>query len=143
MLYLGKDTGKQVIVAGERGAVVDPETGELCFPAMVCNNPQCPARTSPDEPVLFIQPDPAYYVQPDGALGFDPRRAPKSWVIEGCPYCWQLRKPGETPAQKRQYLEWVQRYVLPETAAKQKLLDEEYKRRVEWEELNPARKTAR
>ncbi len=54
-LYLKEDSLEHVATEGCQGtAYVDPSDGHICWPAMVCENPQCPARTAGGQPVLLL-----------------------------------------------------------------------------------------
>ena len=103
-VYLTEKTHKRVIAPTGRGLFwVDAETGETCWPALYCTNPDCPGRRE-GEPLLFIEPD----------------------ANHACPHCMAKRKLAtEPPAVRQQYINWVQTYVLPETAEKLKPLDAE------------------
>ena len=69
-VYLTVKSHKQVSAPGGKGSFVDNETGELCWPALCCNNPDCPGRTS-EGPYLFIDPDPGIYLKADKTVGYD------------------------------------------------------------------------
>ena len=144
VLYLTAETGKEVVSPSNRGVFVDEETGELCFPAYVCLNPDCPGEKKADRPFLFIHRDVLLRAGPDGELvwdeipaGKDPMAHIKSlggFLNPTCPACWKIRKPqSETPAQKQQYINWAQPYNSPETAKRLEELEQEYQRRAEAE----------
>jgi len=136
-LYLTAKTHKRVIAPMSKGMFVDAETGEICWPALACNNPDCPGRKA-GEPFVFIEPDAGSYVKPDGSIGYDPARAAAERVVGPCPQCAKIRDPRtETNAQRQQYISWVRPYVLPETAERMKQLDEELHRRVLFERRQP------
>ena len=132
--YFSAKTHQRVIAPAGKGIFVDEETGEICWPALVCNNPDCPGRQG-DEPLLFIEPDSAYYVKPDGTVGYDAARAKAERHRAGpCPECARKRDPRtETAEQRQRYIDWVKPYVLPDTAARMKQLDEEFQRRIRME----------
>ncbi|MHC4179350.1 MAG: hypothetical protein ACYSWU_17695 [Planctomycetota bacterium] len=130
-LYFTAKTHKRVMAPMSRGMFVDEQTGEICWPALACNNPECPGRKE-DEPLLFIEPDAAVYVKPDGSVGYNPGRAAAGARPSGpCPECLKTRNPQtETIEQRQRYIAWVRPHVLPETAARMKQLDEELQRRI-------------
>ena len=108
-VYLTEKTHKRVIAPTRFGLpFVDPESGETCWPALYCTNPDCPGRRE-GEPLLFIKTDANY----------------------ACPHCIAKRKlAAETEAVRQQYANWVRPYVLPETAEKLKQLDAERQKRI-------------
>ena len=139
-LYLTAKTHKRVIAPMSKGMFVDADTGEICWPALACNNPDCPGRKA-GEPFVFIEPDAGAYMKPDGSIGYDPARARAAAaerVLGPCPQCAKIRDPRtETDAQGKQYISWVQPYVLPETAERMEHLDEELHRRILFERRQP------
>jgi hypothetical protein len=117
MLYLTAKTGAQVTAEGDKGVFVDEKTGELCWPAKVCNNPSCPGRGPSGEPYLFIAPDPGIVLNADGSIGYD---RSKEKVLDNnyglCPKCLTIRSlSAETNADRKRYADFVQTYVLPES----------------------------
>lgn len=132
-VYLTSQTGTRVVAPSGKNPHLDPKTGEVAWLALSCTNPDCPGR-SDEEPFLFISPNTGVRVMPDGSFTSDPRKgqsfavapnAPFILTPHGCPKCVTLRKLGsESAAVKQQYNNWVQPYVLPETAEKMKKLDE-------------------
>ena len=133
-LYFTAQTHQRVIAPADKGLFVHEPTGELCWPALVCNNPDCPGRKA-NEPLLFIEPDMGVYVKADKTIEYDATRARAATGAAGpCPACAKLRRPAsEPPAQRQQYVDWVRPYVLPETAAAGAKLDEELRRRIRYE----------
>jgi len=131
-LYLTHDSWTRVIAPGDSGVFIDKGTGEICSPALMCANPNCPGRTG-DEPFVFIAPDPCYFIEADGTLGYDPDRATEAESMLGyCPECLAARRPeAETDAQRQQYVNWVQPYVLPKATERMRELDEELRQREE------------
>lgn len=132
-VYMTGKSRKRVIAPRSRGAFVDEQTGELCWPALACQRPECPGRGSDGEPYLFISPDPAMYAKPDGTIGVDPTRTgdggPESRGL--CPKCWEERNPdAETEEQRQQFVNWVKPYELPETKERLKELEAERQRRL-------------
>jgi hypothetical protein len=126
------ETGDRITAPKGKGAFVDEKSGKLAWPALACNRPDCPGRSSGGQPQLFIAPDPAMYVGPDGKIALDPKRDTGPQPQFGqCPACWKQRNPAaETAAQQQQYRAWVAPYVLPETAERLAELEAERKRRV-------------
>lgn len=132
-LYFTAETRKRVRAPAGKGVFVHEESGEICWPALVCNAPDCPGRTADGKPFVFIAPDPCICIKPDGTLGYDPARASLDKNPSGaCPECLKIRNLStETDQQRRRYIEWVRPYVLPETARRLKELEEEQQRRRE------------
>jgi hypothetical protein len=129
-VYFTAKTHKRVIAPASKGLFIDEQTGEVCWPALACHNPDCPGRKG-DEPLLFIEPDAGVYAKPDGTIGYDRARAAKQSVVAGCPECLKKRNlSAETPEQRARYISWVKPYVLPETAARLAELDELLQRRI-------------
>ena len=125
-LYLTGDTSKEVVDSGSKGIFVDPESGEICFEAKECHNPDCPGLSG-GKKYLFIDADPTVVITPDGKIGADPSKMDPN-AIGGCPKCLEKRTPAsETPEQKQQYIKWSQPHVLPETAKRLEELDAELK----------------
>jgi hypothetical protein len=107
-LYLTAKTHARVIAPKSKGTFKDPATGEDCWPAMQCTNPDCPGRTE-KEPVLFTPFDVSAH--------------------QGCPACAKKRNLArESAAEKVKYLKFVQPYELPEIRDRLKVLEEEFKR---------------
>ena len=136
-LYLNAKTKKRVLTPKSQVNFVAKDTGEICWRAFECRNPNCPAKAVNPDLFLFITPDPAVYIKPDGTLGFDEGKANGAIQQEttgSCPECLKIRNlESESSATRERYASYVQPHVLPETAKRLKELDEEYKRRVEWE----------
>ena len=133
-MYLATKSHKQVIAPGGRGVFIDPETGEVCWPALVCNNPNCPGRRN-GEPFLFCEADPGVYVKSGKTLGYDMAASQAAPHLgTGCPRCAANRNfATETAEVRKQYINWVQPYVLPETAEKMKQLDAELQKRAAYD----------
>lgn len=134
-LFLGVETGRRVIAPGDRGVFVDPESGEVCWRALACRAPNCPGRSPDGTDLLCIEADASFFRKPDGSLGIDPARSQgRPRRLGFCPKCNEIRDPAtETAADAERYSQWVQPYVLPETAARLAALDDEMQRRVELE----------
>lgn len=139
-LYLTAGSGKKITAAATKGVFVDGESGELCFPAYVCTNPECPGSQGDGQPFLFIHRDVMLRVGPGGEIVRDemPQGRNPVDVIESrggfanptCPACWEVRRGRpETQAMKQQFVEWAQPYTLPVAAARKKELEDEYQRK--------------
>jgi len=106
-LYLTKKTHTRVVAPKTKGMFTDPATGEECWPAMQCTNPDCPGRTE-KEPALFLPFDVSAH--------------------QGCPACAKKRNIArESAAEKAKWLKFVQPYELPEVRERLAALDAEYK----------------
>jgi len=139
-IYLSADTGKRLKAPASRGVFVDRTTGELCFPAYQCDNPACPGRQGGDQPFLFIHRDVMLSVGKDGEIVREDMPAGQNPVAvitsrggfsdPTCPACWAARRGGAAAAaEAKQFLEWAQPHVLPESALRRKQLEEEYRQR--------------
>jgi hypothetical protein len=139
-LYLTAETGKEITAPANKGVFVDEETGELCYPAYMCANPDCPGKKSGDRPFLFIHRDVLLRAGFGGKVvrdeippGEDPVKfikSPSGFLAPTCPACWEVRKArSETPAQKQQFIDRARPYDLPKTAKRMKELEQEYKLR--------------
>jgi len=107
-VYMGLKTGKQIVASASKGVFTDPETKDEFWPAMECTNPDCPNRRD-KEPSLFV--------------------LPRSEVQRGCPHCLKNRSlKKESAEEKAKYESFVRPYVLPETVARSKELDDEFQR---------------
>ena len=107
-LYLTEKTHKEVIAPAKLLTPLDPETGERCFPALTCHNPDCPGKQQAPggRPYLFVSSSMHMQVQ--------------------CPACAEAHDPStRTPAEHKQYRAWVKSYTLPDSAARLRQLDEE------------------
>lgn len=139
VLYLTADSGREVRAPATRGIFVDEATGELCFPAYQCGDPDCPGRKAEDRPFLFVHRDVMLRAGPDGAVvrdafpaGQDPVafiRSRGGFPDPTCPACRE--RPGGRPdaVGGARDADWVQPYTLPETAARRSQLEEEYQRK--------------
>lgn len=124
-LFLTESSRKRVV--GNRlqfPGFVDEETGERCFVAYVCNNPDCPARGEDGQPNLFPQGGSAYGAA-FAAL------SKEQTLGNVCPDCVAVRDlPSETDQQRSQYRNWVKCYVLPEEREYHEALDKENRYRI-------------
>jgi hypothetical protein len=131
-LYLTAETNARVIAPIEKGAFVDEKTGELCWPAKVCTNPDCPGRGPAGEPFLFITPITGVVANADGTVGYDASKEQTPDNYYGnCPQCLKKRNlPAEDDAVRKKYADFVQLYVLPETEKLRKEFAEKRQARV-------------
>ncbi len=134
-LYFTAITQKRITAPATIGPFVDKETGEICWPALECINPQCPGRAADGSPFLFISPDNPYVAKPDGtAVPGNPD--PKTVRPTGgqCPQCFKIRNRNtESAAVKQKYINMVIQHVLPESQARAKELEQERLKRYEFE----------
>jgi len=145
VLYLTAKTHKEVVRPKIRSQnlqdLVDKETNELMWEALVCTNPACPGKSkaTADRPYIFINPDPMFDVNPDGTIKppdativgqqYELERERRGGFSEPtCPECKKNRPKTETAAEHARYVNFVKEYVLPETANRNKELDEELKK---------------
>jgi len=139
-LFLTAETHKEVIAPGNQGTFVDEKTGELCWPAYTCENPDCPGEEKNGRPHLFIHSDPLVKVGSDGEILYTEAPAGQppdeyivaqgGFLVPTCPACLKNRKlETETDKERQKYLNWVKPYILPKTLKRQKELDEELSRR--------------
>lgn len=140
VLYLTAESGARITAPATRGVFVDEGTGELCYPAYTCVNPDCPGGKSGEQPFLFIHRDVMLRAGPGGTVvrdEFPPGRNPLE-VIESrggfanptCPACWEQRRGvAETPARRQQFVEWARPYTLPRTEVRRRQLEAEYRRK--------------
>lgn len=128
-------SGKPVSTTLNRGIFLDVDSGEICFPAVACYNPDCP-EGSPEEPYLFFIDDPSVMLSADGKLDIDMNAeirssdpAVEALLAGHCPACLGTRKPGqESRTDWDDYSRFVRPYMPPETRAKMRELDQERKR---------------
>ena len=156
-LYLTGKSLKRVVAPTSRGIFVDDETGEICWPALGCYNPDCPDRGAHGEPYAFIAANALAYVAEDGSIAY---RQPKplqpdvgqfsssdktgemyardpSLLGHVCPACIEVRDlASETDADRRRYQRWIRPHELPETTERLRELNEERRRRIVWERAN-------
>ncbi|MCG8587625.1 MAG: SH3 domain-containing protein [Pirellulales bacterium] len=107
-LYLTEKTHKEVIAPAKLLTPVDPETGEKCFPALTCYNPDCPGKSDAtgERPYLFTTSAAHMKVQ--------------------CPACARSHAPAtRTLAERARYRAWIKPYRLPESAARLEQLEAE------------------
>ncbi len=99
---------------------IDQASGELCWPALECQNPICPGKGENGKIFMFIFPDPSFYLKPDKTIGFDMAKAKAAGTTnrgQSCPKCLTKRTLSlETQETREQYANYVRPHVLPETA---------------------------
>lgn len=139
-MYLTQKTLKRVIRPGNVSApFVDRETGELCWPALICTNPACPGQGQEGFPYLFIHSDPLISVSSQGEPVYPQVGAGQAYssmvAAAGgfpdptCPACYEKFRRGrtETPEEKDRYANYVREYELPEAAQRRADLDNGWK----------------
>ena len=129
-LYLTDKTNQRVIATGGKGRFWDEKTGEVCWPALCCNAPDCPARQADGTPFIFIMPDPGMKSKPDGTVDYDLNLAKAGRIPwDGfCPRCWEAKNlKALSPAQRQPYIEYVKIYELPESLKRRAELEAELK----------------
>lgn len=140
VLYLTEKTGRRLIRPDGKDYFIDKDNGEICWRAIECQNPNCPAKASNGSLHLFISPDPTVILNSDGTLGFNIDRAKNADQLEqggGCPECLKIRNlDSESTDIRDQYASYVRYHILPKTVKRLEELDEEYEHRVEWEKEN-------
>jgi len=131
VLYLTED-GREIIAPSNRfRAVVDPKTNKLAWAAWQCDNPNCPGKGKHGRPFLFPRRDPFVFVKEDGTVGCRQPESKKDielfeeYAVATCPACSKTE---------------VRQYVLPESAARLKELEEAHKRRIDQLERRKNRK---
>jgi hypothetical protein len=138
-LYLTAETYKEVVAPANKGVFVDADTGELCWAAQQCHNPECPGRED-GNPFLFIIPLAGVTATAQGTVasesmppkpGLVPPSPPGSRSSGNglCPACLKERNmAAETPEQRQQYINWVRPHVLPEAAEQKKQIEQQRKK---------------
>jgi len=139
-LFITAQTRKRITAPGNKQFFIDKESQEICWRAMICFNPKCPALKTGGKPPIFINPNPSVFIKADGTIGQAPARAlkaAKAGPLVACPECLKTRTVNsESREAKEKYLSWVQPYVLPETAKHIKELEAEQKSRSEIDNAN-------
>ncbi len=137
-VYLTEKTKQQVEVPINRPVFVHESTGELCYPALTCQNPDCPGSKGDDSPPdLFIHSHPLMSAGADGTIQWatiPPGRIPADYIesLGGhsqptCPACLKQRNlDSETDEQQKQYHQWVVNYLPPKSAKRAEKLKQEY-----------------
>ncbi|MFT5128977.1 MAG: hypothetical protein ACI8W8_002597 [Rhodothermales bacterium] len=128
-------SGKRVTAPLNNGIFLDSESGEICFPAVACHNPECPDGSS-TEPHLFIIDDPSVVLTADGRVGTNMNAeirssepAVEALLTGHCPACIGSRDlTRESRAEWDDYSRFVRPYMPPETQSKMRRLDAERKR---------------
>lgn len=138
-LYLTA-TGEEVIAPAVLGdVVIAPGSRQPAFRAYVCTNPACPnhGREVNGHPFVFAWPDPLWRIDDQGRLEYEVVENRMAEIVRRggsaeptCPGCRTRRDPGqETAAERQRYRDWVVYYELPESAARSRELDAEYRAR--------------
>jgi len=132
-LYMTHPSHRRITASTGRGVFVDPESGELAWPALACHRPECPGRGRSGQPYLFISPDSTLYAAADGTIAADVSRSASLSHHDGqCPMCKTQRRPGaETPQQRQQYIDWVRPHVLPAAAQRMVELERQRQHRIQ------------
>lgn len=134
-LFFTAQSRRRITAPGNKQFFIDNESKEICWQALTCINPRCPALKSGGKPPVFINPNSSVFIKPDGTIGQDPARAmkaAKAGPLIACPECLKIRNvKNESHDSKEKHLSWVQPHVLPETAKRIKELEAEQKSRTE------------
>lgn len=128
-LYLTQKSFKKVIRPGSVSApFVDPESSELCWPALMCINPACPGQGQDGFPYLFIHNDPLVTAGSQGQAVFPQVGAGQDYAQmvaaaggfpdPTCPACYEKfrRDRAETPEETNRYANFVKEYDLAESS---------------------------
>jgi len=127
VLFLTEKTKRKVTGPADPINFVDKETGEICWRARACHNPDCPEKSSDGTPHLFISPNPAVFLEADGTFGFDMQKAGNDPTMGACPECLKNRNLGrESKFTKKKYADWVKPYTSPKSENRQKELLKEH-----------------
>ncbi len=136
-LYLTEKSLKHVEAASSAGLFVDEATGEICYPAYECANPDCPGLSADGKRHLFIHRDVLVSVGAGGEFKWEPIPAgqdPLEYIRSKgghksptCDKCLENRNlESESDEEEQQYGQWAQPYELPETAKRREELDAEH-----------------
>ena len=158
-LYLTSKTNTRVVEDFSRGVHVHEETGEICWPALACYNPDCAGRGPNGELFAYITPDSSAYVTSTGAIAYRRTSSAKATPSEDtflvgenpneiyaqrpdllggvCPECLKTRDlANETDEDRRRYELWIRPHQFPDVAQRMRELVEERRRRIVWERAN-------
>lgn len=136
--YLALQSGELIEAPGDKPAFYNEDTGEHCYRAQACHNPDCPGRGPDGQPFLFVVPLP--YKQADGAIAQPDVSAAKAAhnVNRECPQCLTIRNKTSEPAELTQkYINWVKMHELPETVEKRAEIAELRLKVIEFERRRP------
>ncbi|MCE9553180.1 MAG: hypothetical protein K8T91_07350 [Planctomycetes bacterium] len=99
-------------------AIVDPKTGKLAWQAMICLNPDCPARGPGGGPLLFVSPVAGVSIGPNGEV-VDQSGQPDFSKSPNCPICkrWEYCRVYEVPESTARYRELMQELIKSREAA--------------------------
>ena len=137
VLYLTEKTLSEVRAPADAGLFADDQTGELCYRAYECRNPDCPGRSEEGRPYLFIHRDVLASVDASGEVtwsaipaGENPQeyiRALGGYMTPTCPKCVVSRDlDSESTEDRQRYQNWCKLHELEETAALRAELEAEY-----------------
>ncbi|HEY2760093.1 MAG TPA: hypothetical protein VGI75_05100 [Pirellulales bacterium] len=127
-MYMTEKTNQRFISTGGKGKYYDEKLGEVCWPALCCNAPDCPGRKPDGTPYIFIEPDPGVKLKPDGTMEFNVKAAKQDRIPwDGfCPLCWAAKNLKSASAAERQkYINYVRVYELPESKKRREALEAE------------------
>lgn len=137
-MYLTGKSQKKVMAPINAGLFVDKDTGEICWPAYYCTNPQCPGKAlgTDGDPFVFAHVDPFVEVGPDGQFRrieiadyknvYNEMRKRGGFGEPTCPKCLDIRSPASIDATNKSanrqayqervsYRAWIKPYYPPET----------------------------
>lgn len=99
-------------------AIVDPKTRKLAWQAMVCLNPDCPARGPGGGPLLFVSPVAGVSIGPNGEV-VDQSGQPDISKSPNCPVCrrWEYCRIYELPESMARSRELMQELIKTREAA--------------------------
>ena len=119
VLYLSEDGSREFLRPKSVGPFVDPESGQVCWPAVSCLNEDCAGLSAGNGRSAF--PGMLFHIKvdADGAHKKGEMK-PRSGLI--CPACGEKER--------------LRPYVLPETATAMEQLAEEHRQRLAWERAN-------
>ena len=100
-------------------AIVDPKTGKLAWQAMICLNPDCPARGPGGGPLLFVSPVAGVSIGPNGEV-VDQSGQPDLSKSPNCPICnrWEYCRVYEVPESTARYRALMQELIETREGAK-------------------------
>ena len=137
VLYLTEESMSEVQAPADAGLFIDEATGELCYRAYECQNPDCPGGSGDGKTYLFIHRDVLASVDSTGEItweqipaGQNPQdyiRSQGGYLQPTCPKCAETRDfDSESEEDRRKYQNWAKLYELPEVAKRRAELEEEY-----------------
>lgn len=139
VLYLTAEGEEVTAPANLSDVVIAPRSRRLAFRAYHCVNPDCPNRDrgGNGRPFLFAWPDPLWRIGDKGDVEYEVVEDRMGEIVKRggtaeptCPGCRTRRNVRSESAEERQrYRDWVVYYELPESAARSRQLDAEYRDR--------------